>query len=1476
MSRFRALLLGVAEYDDSSITSLPCVTSDIDQLATAFEARGYTVEGTESSGRIGRTRVRGTVRKFLETAKPEDTLVIYLSGHGAYHEGVTYLIPTDADLSDDMEEMAVSLSGWTRAIEDSKAAAVLFLVDACREGYAETKSVTRDRWSADKTWRAQRRQVAWIFPCAEGQVSRWVQADGAEVFEPFSLFARALVGALSNPAAPRTLDGLADSLQANMAELTRKHKKPDQSIRVVTNGRDRTEPFRLFPDGTREAQTWEQAAAGHLVWQRIPQTPENQALADNVVSLVRHLDRLRQRAATVTSADPWAERGGFALRMSRELSFLLSSMLSELSLSPAEAALLAAAPFVYEAHWARQLAESASLLETDGVPPTGPLRTSFDRYVQGFPRLRRWAGNLDGHPALAWWLLHRWLSGQPGAYADNQVAELLDPDAWGGGRLATEVLSPERLRLVVRAIREANGFFAVDSDLGGLSPEFTVAEGRPGEQPLRERLVAILLAVAHRMAIEAPFLPDVIPDTLGTPDPVVAGDLRVTLDEASWGKAGQDRIRVLAAACTHPAVEIALREYVAEFDGLLTHLQAQARQPGLGALGGLPFRALADRVRPAVRDGKPAYDSAGTRFRLAEDKVQELLMGEQLYGRATAAIRELYQNALDACRYRKARTEYLNRTGHPTSPWTGSIRFVRDRDENGRDYLDCIDNGIGMGRRELSEVFARAGVRFAELPEFLEEKHEWDKLDPPVELIPNSRFGVGVLSYFMMADEISIDTCRFGRNGQPGERLQVSIAGPGSLFRIQSAGPGQESGTTVRLYLNPGSAADSCADELRQWLKVAEFMTEVIEDGDREEWKPGVLTGSKGFEPTWDKALSAGGAVWWVRTRGALLVDGIKADSGAAFDGAVVNLTGEHVRLSVDRKQIISLSEQVLDDRLRAALPMLLTEGRQLLRVKWLWRLAQDRPAVAEWLLPSVLEQEMTRSPSFGSHFDLAVAQCFYADAWLLMGSRWLTEEAGSVVAEVGDVPDEIAAWRFASLMRAGVTISGMRADSLPLADKHLSALSALPSDCRLLLINDPGYESEWLERDAPVPAGHVFEVAEALHRPVPDVCDRLRLLGYTVPDEAALLTDRMLASINLDGKAPWRKSTSKLTAKEITFISERLAVDDVEIAERLRRLGYDASPVVDTVLANEAIFAWNSWVFNGASWLSPGDWLGARQVLLAARELGLGVAEVVGRYGDLGFDVADAVGSLELMTLDAGGGKRLWEIGRGRIRREWVSRAAGQLGMSADEATRRLRAEGFVVLDATPGSYLDEAIVGEIGQDHQREQVIFYSQSGSVKRGEIIECAVRSGQQAACVAADLRALGFEVPSVNNLGVVDDELQRMCAESSRTSSVLWSFDDRPVPMGAVMDVASDIGRPVDYVAKRLRSAGYEVPDTASLTDEDRFLVSRDLDGQSPWLNDPDPVPVWHLARAAIKFDRDPRLIARRLHEFGYQVPEGWG
>src|SRR6185369_11319461 len=130
------------------------------------------------------------------------------------------------------------------------------------------------------------------------------------------------------------------------------------------------------------------------------------------------------------------------------------------------------------------------------------------------------------------------------------------------------------------------------------------------------------------------------------------------------------------------------------------------------------------------------------------------------------ALRELYQNALDACRYRRARLQYLERTGRieeSMKGWQGLIEFSQGTDPVKGRFIECRDNGIGMGRRELESCFAKAGKRFCDLPEFIEEQNEWMRCDPPIRMYPNSQFGVGVFSYFMLADELEIETCRLDR-----------------------------------------------------------------------------------------------------------------------------------------------------------------------------------------------------------------------------------------------------------------------------------------------------------------------------------------------------------------------------------------------------------------------------------------------------------------------------------------------------------------------------------------------------------------------------------------------------------------------------------------------------------------------------------------------------------------------------------------
>src|SRR4051812_27711543 len=60
-----------------------------------------------------------------------------------------------------------------------------------------------------------------------------------------------------------------------------------------------------------------------------------------------------------------------------------------------------------------------------------------------------------------------------------------------------------------------------------------------------------------------------------------------------------------------------------------------------------------------------------------------------------------------------------------------------------------------------------------------------------------ANFGIGVFSYFMLADEIEIETCRLDIDGRPGQKLTVQISSGGSLFRMRSLGRGADAGTRI-------------------------------------------------------------------------------------------------------------------------------------------------------------------------------------------------------------------------------------------------------------------------------------------------------------------------------------------------------------------------------------------------------------------------------------------------------------------------------------------------------------------------------------------------------------------------------------------------------------------------------------------------------------------------------------------------------
>lgn len=154
------------------------------------------------------------------------------------------------------------------------------------------------------------------------------------------------------------------------------------------------------------------------------------------------------------------------------------------------------------------------------------------------------------------------------------------------------------------------------------------------------------------------------------------------------------------------------------------------------------------------------YEYIDGYFRPKIAKVLELLGGEQLYGNTNAAVRELIQNAFDATRIQIAYDIIKNNL--PYDDWAlnlgdkypVNIKLEKDNEDNY--WLICEDRGIGMSKRIITDYLLVTGA--SKSTEISELERECRKKG--FELERTGQFGIGVLSYFMIADQIIITTKR--------------------------------------------------------------------------------------------------------------------------------------------------------------------------------------------------------------------------------------------------------------------------------------------------------------------------------------------------------------------------------------------------------------------------------------------------------------------------------------------------------------------------------------------------------------------------------------------------------------------------------------------------------------------------------------------------------------------------------------------
>lgn len=190
-------------------------------------------------------------------------------------------------------------------------------------------------------------------------------------------------------------------------------------------------------------------------------------------------------------------------------------------------------------------------------------------------------------------------------------------------------------------------------------------------------------------------------------------------------------------------------------------------------------------------------------FELDQARILDLLTGHTLYNDSGVVIRELTQNAIDAVRLQAQEDNLLpEKFGKVEVLWS-----------NKESTLEVIDNGTGMTQDIIERHLLKVGSSRYQDEKFKETHPEFS---------PISRFGIGILSAFMIADTVEIATCA----ASEALARQISLRSVHGRYLIRLLDKEVEPvakrvaphGTSVKLKLRPTAKRVDILGEVRRWI----------------------------------------------------------------------------------------------------------------------------------------------------------------------------------------------------------------------------------------------------------------------------------------------------------------------------------------------------------------------------------------------------------------------------------------------------------------------------------------------------------------------------------------------------------------------------------------------------------------------------------------------------------------------------------
>lgn len=206
-------------------------------------------------------------------------------------------------------------------------------------------------------------------------------------------------------------------------------------------------------------------------------------------------------------------------------------------------------------------------------------------------------------------------------------------------------------------------------------------------------------------------------------------------------------------------------------------------------------------------------------FSSSGPELLKLLVGPLYNYNYKTGIRELIQNAVDAC---KERHDLV-------SSGDGEVLVEIDESIEGTGWITVTDTGVGMALDTVIKYFLIAGASFRNSD--LWKKQHTDTLGR-TKVLRGGRFGVGALAAFLLGDEITVKTRHIHGDEMDGIEFSAKIDDPVIELKKSKV----PSGTSIRVWVSQPDAMKALRPQIdfRKIQKTNEKIT--LESWDEVDW----------------------------------------------------------------------------------------------------------------------------------------------------------------------------------------------------------------------------------------------------------------------------------------------------------------------------------------------------------------------------------------------------------------------------------------------------------------------------------------------------------------------------------------------------------------------------------------------------------------------------------------------------------------